>query len=203
MSSSNFRSHKITRTCNKVYSDYHSYQKYLLTDFSHRCCYCNIHQDTLGTTSFQIDHFIPKKQFEGKRDELLTQYTNLMLACPKCNRAKSDQYEGDLTSPAIENKLFYNPDLVDYNTIFYRNELGGISSNDDKGKDMIKRLKLYRPVHNYAWVLEMLSNLISQIDTQICSASGDDKEKLESIRNKLAYKHYIMRSHFLTAYRQK
>lgn len=203
MSSSNFRSHQITRTCNKVYSDYHSYQKYLLTDFSHRCCYCNIHQDTLGTMSFQIDHFIPKKQFEGKRDELLTQYTNLMLACPKCNRAKSDQYEGDITSPAIENKLFYNPDLVDYDTIFYRNELGGISSNDDKGKDMIKRLKLYRPVHNYAWVLEMLSNLISQIDTQICSASGDDKEKLESIRNKLAYKHYIMHSHFLTAFRQK
>lgn len=203
MESSNFRSHKITRTCDKEYSDFHSYQNFLLADFSYRCCYCNIHQSTLGTASFQIDHFIPQKHFKGKRDELLTQYNNLMLACPKCNRAKSDQYEGDISTETIENQLFYNPELVDYNTIFYRNELGGISSNDVKGKDMIKRLKLYRPVHNYAWVLEKLSNLILQIDKQISAATGDEKVKLESIRDKLAYKHYIMQSHFLTAYRQK
>lgn len=203
MSSSAFRTHTINRTCTKQYCDYHSYLPFLQNDFSSRCCYCNIHRDTLGTAPFQIDHFIPKKHFEGIRDELLTQYNNLMLACPKCNRAKSDQYVGNIDSPTIENELFYNPEVTDYNSIFYRNELGGISSTDDKGKDMIKRLKLYRPVHNYAWVLEQLSSLIDQIDTKIASTSGAEKKNLESIRNKLAYKHFTMQSYFLTAYREK
>ena len=203
MNSTSFRSHTITRTCDKKYKDYHSYLPFLRNDFSNRCCYCNIHQDTLGTASFQIDHYIPKKHFEGKRDDLLTLYPNLILACPKCNRSKSDQFEGDLTSPILDNQLFYNPDIVDYNTKFYRNVLGGISSDDDKGKDMIKRLKLYRPIHNYAWVLEKLSSLIEQTNIKISSASGDEKKKLEAVRDKLAYKYYMMHGHFLSAYRQK
>lgn len=203
MSLSKFRNHNITRTCDKEYKDYHSYQKFLLTDFSCRCCYCNIHKKTLGTSSFQIDHFVPKKRFEGKRDELLTKYDNLMLACPKCNRAKSDQFEGDIFSATIENDLFYNPDYVDYNTIFYRNELGGISSDDEKGKDMIKRLKLYRPIHSYAWVLESLDRLINQIDAKLNSDTGEDLASLEDIRNKLAYKYFTMQGHFVSAYHQK
>ena len=203
MKSTSFRTHRITRTCNRQYNDYRSYLPSLMVDFSERCCYCNIHRDTLGTAPFQIDHYIPQKHFEGERDELLTLYSNLILACPKCNRAKSDQFEGDVAATPLENQLFYNPDIVDYNTKFYRNELGGISSDDDKGKDTIKSLKLYRPVHNYAWVLERLSSLITKINTQICSASGEDKKKLEALRDKLAYKHYMMHLHFLSAYRKK
>ena len=202
MKISDFRQHKIVRTCSKSYKDYHSYRKDLIADFSNRCCYCNIHGDTLGLSSFQIDHFIPRKQFEGKRDELLTQYSNLMLACPKCNRAKSDQYEGDIMSSAIENRLFYNPEMIDYNSIFYRNELGGISSDDQLGKEMIKRLKLYRTIHNYAWVLELIDNVIKKLNCQIEKAEGDEKEKMTEVRNKFAYKYYRMRQSFIAAYRE-
>ena len=124
-----------------------------------------------------------------------------MLSCPKCNRAKSDQYEGDIDSPAIENSLFYNPDTTDYNDIFYRNELGGISSDDLKGKEMIKRLKLYRPLHNYAWILEELNGILAQLGTQISSADGEKKEKLEGIQGKLAVKYLKMRKYFVAAYR--
>jgi len=126
MKISNFGNHIITRTCKKKYIDYHRYKKYLQTDFSHRCCYCNLSEETMGTIEFQIDHFIPKKHFINVRDELDTAYENLMLSCPKCNRAKSDQYEGDIESPQIENKLFYNPDQVDYNAIFIGMNLGGL-----------------------------------------------------------------------------
>lgn len=197
-----FRTHQITRTCDKKYADYHSYQKFLLVDFSERCCYCNIHRKTLEPLSFQIDHFVPKKCFEGKRDELLTQYDNLMLSCPKCNRAKSDQFEGDLMAPVLENRLFYNPEIVDYNTVFYRNDLGGISSNDPKGNDMIKRLKLYRKLHNYAWVLEKISNLIDTINRKIAVSDGEERKQLEEIRNRLGYKFYLMHAQFLVAYRE-
>lgn len=202
MKISDFKSHQIVRNCDKHYDDYHSYKPYLLEDFSHRCCYCNIHEQTLELVPFQIDHFIPKKKFEGKRDELLTQYDNLMLSCPKCNRAKSDQYAGNLTTATIENELFYNPITTDYNGIFYRNELGGISSDDTKGKDMIKRLKLYRPLHNYAFILEKLDRILVHLDLQIASADGEKKEKLEETQGRLAVKYHKMRKHFVAAYRE-
>ena len=117
-----FRDHQITRSCETHYRDYHQYLSDLKRDFSNRCCYCNISDKTLGTTPFQIDHFIPKAKFVGTRDELLTQYNNLVLSCPKCNRSKGSQYTGNIHSDTIENSLFYNPDEVDYNTVFYRNE---------------------------------------------------------------------------------
>lgn len=200
MKTSDFRTHQISRNCSKQYADFHSYKPYLLADFSRRCCYCNIHETTLELVPFQIDHFIPQKVFVGKRDELLTQYNNLMLSCPKCNRAKSDQYEGNLYSPEIENLLFYNPETTDYNDIFYRNDLGGISSDDPKGKDMIKRLKLYRPVHNYAWILEEIERILQQIESQIALADGEKKAKLEAVQGKLAIKYRIMRKYFVSAY---
>lgn len=201
MKVANFKSHQICRTFTGSYEDYHNYKPHLLEDFSRRCCYCNIHESTLELVPFQIDHFIPQKSFKGVRDTLLTQYDNLMLSCPKCNRAKSDQYEGDIDSPAIENSLFYNPDTTDYNDIFYRNELGGISSDDLKGKEMIKRLKLYRPLHNYAWILEELNGILAQLETQISSADGEKKEKLEGIQGKLAVKYLKMKKYFVAAYR--
>ena len=202
MKMSDFKSHQIVRNCSKQYVDYHNYKPYLQKDFSNRCCYCNVHEKTLDLISFQIDHFIPKKHFEGKRDELLTQYDNLMLSCPKCNRAKSDQYEGSIVNPEIENQLFYNPDITDYNTVFYRNELGGISSDDTKGKDMIKRLKLYRPLHNYAWILENLDKILEQLETQISTADPQEKVKLGEIQGKLAVKYHKMRKQFVAAYHE-
>lgn len=180
-----FRNHQIKRTCNKKYKDYHGYLPFLLEDFSRHCCYCNVSEKTLDIASFQIDHFVPEHTFEGIRDELLTQYDNLMLSCPKCNRAKSDQFEGDIASPSIENNLFYNPDTTDYNSIFYRNELGGISSDDAKGKDMIRRLRLYRPLHNYAWVLEKLDIIIARLDKQIECSAGEQKENLQLLQEKM------------------
>lgn len=203
MKISDFQKHKIRRDCGKKYDDYHNYLPYLQRDFAHRCCYCNLHEDTIGTISFQIDHFIPQKHFGTTRRELRNQYNNLMLACPKCNRAKSDQYEGDITSLEIENRLFYNPDKVDYNEIFYRNELGGISSDDPKGQDMINRLKLYRVMHNYAWILEKLDDLLERIDKQIVTATGERKKVLAATRNRLFEKHYRMRKQFCAAYREK
>ena len=196
-----FRQHQIKRTCTETFSNYRSYSQYLLEDFSHRCCYCNVHEKTLGLVPFQIDHFIPEARFKGMRDELKTQYNNLMLACPKCNNAKSDQYEGDLFSASIENGYFYNPDQVDYNTIFYRNEMGGISSDDPKGKDMIKRLKLYRKLHNLAWVLEQIDDLLLVLQHQEEVECGEKKAKIQFQRLKLLDKKNRMQAQFIVAYK--
>jgi hypothetical protein len=105
---------------------------------------------------FEIDHFIPKHSFKGKNDALMTKYENLMYSCKKCNRAKWNQFKGDVFSSDCSNELFYDPTKVDYNTVFYRDEYGAISSDDPKGRDMISRLRLYRTLHILAWLCEEL-----------------------------------------------
>ncbi|MBS5065261.1 MAG: HNH endonuclease [Hungatella hathewayi] len=173
-----FKNHKIQRTCTKKFDYFRSYAPYLQKDFQGRCCYCNM-SDELLTVSFHVEHFIPQKSFEGVKDTLKTDYNNLMWACPKCNLSKGNKYKGSLLdNDKIENELFYNPVDIDYNDIFYRNELGGIESDDPKGKEMIKLLKLYRPVHNFAWLLERLENLTIQLDAKEKQEEDEERAKI-------------------------
>lgn len=118
-----FKGHKIKRTCKEHFDKYSKYRPYLEEDFHERCCYCNMPSDLL-TISYHVEHFIPVKAFEGKKDSLLTEYENLMWACPKCNLSKGDKYKGDFeNSCKIENELFYNPVEVDFNDIFLEMKL--------------------------------------------------------------------------------
>ena len=173
-----FKDHRIKRTCKERFDKYSKYKPYLEQDFQERCCYCNM-SSALLTIPYHVEHFIPIKAFEGKKDFLLTEYANLMWACPKCNLSKGDKYEGDLlNSSLIENKLFYNPVEVDYNDIFFRNEMGGIDSEDSKGREMIKTLKLYRPIHNLAWLIERLEKLSLNLEQAAKKETDNEKKKL-------------------------
>ena len=185
-----FKEHQIRRTCNKKFDKYPQYKPYLREDFQGRCCYCNMSSDLL-TISYHVEHFIPIKVFEGKKDSLLTDYDNLMWACPKCNLSKGDKYEGDfLNSSKIENKLFYNPVEVDYNDIFFRNEIGGIESTDEKGREMIKLLKLYRPIHNLAWLVERLEKLALELDQEEMREENPERKRLlAEAKGKVAMEH--------------
>lgn len=170
-----FRDFKIRRTCTKQYKDYHFYKPFLQKDFHSRCAYCNL-LDTQITTSYEVDHFIPKDAFKDEWSELETTYKNLVYSCKKCNGAKSSQFKGDLSKRVIENELFYDPEETDYNTIFYRDDIGTICSEDEKGRDMINRIKLYRPIHNLAWMCEMTKQTLDKLNVQI-EKVGKDSEK--------------------------
>ena len=188
-----FRSHCIARCSPPAANDYKSYRRFLAEDFKHRCAYCNLH-DTRITTPFHIDHFIPRKEFEHLRPDLDTDYNNLIYSCPKCNNAKRDKFQGDLSLPNPTNEMFYDPVNVDYNTIFYRNEIGAIDSDDIKGKEMIKALKLYRPIHILAWICEKLDKQAEQL--QLAIIQEEDvirKEKLReaSVKINSQYRKYV------------
>jgi 5-methylcytosine-specific restriction endonuclease McrA len=57
-----------------------SLRDYLLNHQSGRCFYCN----NAASSESDIDHFIPWKKYPRNLAQ------NLVLACPKCNRSKSD-----------------------------------------------------------------------------------------------------------------
>lgn len=161
-----FKDHEITRTCNVEFDDYHKYKEYLRKDFSGRCAYCNLCDESVSN-SFEVDHYIPKDAFKDDRPELLTLYDNLVYSCKKCNQSKSSRFNGNVYSTPLNNDYFYNPAVVDYNTIFYRDEAGSIVSDDGKGKNMITILKLYRPINNLAWICEKLYDFYSRIDDKM------------------------------------
>lgn len=187
MKYADFKQHEIKRTCDKTFNRPSGYRAYLQKDFNDRCCYCNMPQKLI-TSPYHIDHFIPHKVFKGKKDSLWTDYDNLMWSCPKCNLIKGDKYQGDFfDSHEIVNELFYNPVITDYNDIFFRNEYGGIDSNDEKGREMIKRLKLYRPIHNLAWIVEHLETVWEKLDTEIeREKDAKRKELLILLRDRVA-----------------
>ena len=173
-----FKQHTISRSTVPQQDDYKKYKDSLDKDFKGRCGYCDMPQKLI-TSPFHIDHFIPQKVFKGKKDYLKTDYSNLIYACPKCNLSKSGAYKGDLENETgIVNELFYNPVDTDYNTIFYRDKLGGIHSDDAKGQNMIKILRLYRPVHQKAWLLENLERISSEVLKKLKSENNPYKKKM-------------------------
>ncbi len=176
-----FRKHKIIRTCKKSYSNYKSYKPFLKKDFCNRCAYCNL-SDADITTYFEVDHFVPKSAFMKIRgcEYLEYDYVNLIYSCPNCNRAKADLYDGDIYNRPYDNDLLYDPVKIDYNEIFYRDKHGTISSRDSKGKEMIIALKLYRPIHNLAWICEQLNELIQALEVKIDNETESEKKRMLS-----------------------
>ncbi|MCQ2594491.1 MAG: HNH endonuclease [Treponemataceae bacterium] len=144
-------------------------------------------KDNQITTYFEIDHYIPKKSFENNRPELLTLYDNLVYSCKKCNIAKSNKFEGDIYSSPLDNQLFYNPSIEDFSLHFFRDSSGTISSKDAKAANMIRELRLYRPIHNLAWICEQLLDCRENIELKMRSLNSNDVlyKKLEIIKNKI------------------
>lgn len=179
-----FRNFKITRTCKKKYNRFNNYLSFLRKDFNKRCAYCNT-DDMLLNENYRVDHFIPQKVIiDANKPSLLTDYNNLMYCCPKCNLSKSSKYSGNINDGSYNNDLFYNPVDIDYNKIFYRNEYGGISSEDQKGKNMIINLKLYSPIYNFAFLIEEIEEVKEKLVSKM-EGNIEQKEKYMEIYLKL------------------
>ena len=161
-------------------------------------------KDSDITTRFEIDHFIPEEAFKNIRDDLKTDYRNLVYACKKCNNYKGAKFRGDLHSENPRNEMFYDPATTDYNKIFYRNEFGAIASDDEKGKQQIRELKLYLPIHNLAWICEELYEVAERL--RIAKEKETDthkKEVYEKLYNKANEKLRMRKAAFLALYNDK
>ena len=87
--------------------------------------------------------------------------------------------------------MFYNPVEVDYNKIFYRNEYGGIDSQDEKGRKMITSLKLYHSFYNLAWMLEELNTTAEKLEKK-----KDDKKLSEEKRKQYEQAFNIINNYY-------
>ncbi len=104
---------------------------------------------------------------------------------------------GNIKELKIENELFYNPVDVDYNQIFYRNEYGGIDSADEKGRKMIAELKLYRPLYNFAWMLEQLRNTAEKLERKINNEEISEEKREQYMQALNIINNYYRKVHIL------
>lgn len=156
----NFRNHDVKRTCTSHFNDYHEYKDNLSKDFQDRCGYCNIGRYTI-TTPFEIDHFVPKKVFVDKKESLLTDYSNLVYSCKKCNNAKRSKHAGEVNT----NDKFYNPADINMNLHFYvKNGIIREIDNDEKAQRIIIDLRLNSPVRRLVWIVEHISELKKRVN---------------------------------------
>lgn len=153
------------RTCEKVFTVYKTYKKYLRTDFNKRCGYCDILDKTIGgTKSFHIDHFAPQVPF----DHLECSYSNLIYSCPSCNSAKSNKWAMPTESPSHDGiKGYIDPCTTDYDEHLGRNLKGVIVSKSELGEFVRKNLKLYLLKHSIYWKFERIDDLIKEIKKEI------------------------------------
>lgn len=110
---------------------------------------------------------------------------------------KEKSISGNKNKLKIENELFYNPVEVDYNEIFYRNEYGGIDSVDEKGREMIASLRLYRSLYNFAWMLEELCCTAEKLEEKMRddTISENKRKQYEEALNVI--NNYYRRVHIL------
>ena len=165
-----------------IQRDYTECKEILAEDFHQMCGYCGKDRKIL-LKQFQIDHFAPKSKFPQKRDV----YDNLVLACPQCNRLKSDKWIGE--NPEVCNdgkKGFVDPASEEYNQHLYREKNGRIMYDTEVGKYMYDLLKFNIRRTDLMWKIIKLSQLKERLNDSLKNNSdAEENRKFVEIQNEL------------------
>ena len=176
-----------TRSKVQPKNNYRDYRSNLVSDFNHRCGYCD-HCDEFDTDSrftFHIDHFAPKSRFPMLENE----YENLVYACFSCNIGKSNHWIGDNSKVSHNGKEgFVDPCCREYDNHLGRTELGCITPKTTIGEYMHKKLKFYLMRHQFLWSARQAKKQKDETKLEISEFQrkrNDDSEKLLKLYKQL------------------
>ena len=160
------------RTCDEKHANYRSYKEALNKDFNGRCGYCDITEHVIGKV-FQIDHFAPKDKF----GDLETEYSNLVYACPSCNRSKWNDWPMTTHSPSHDgSKGYVDPCNEEYDEHLERTGCGTIVGKTPVGVYMRHKLKLHALKHKYLWLLDIAYHQCIAIDQFLDTVDQSDPD---------------------------
>ncbi len=115
--------------------DYHAYLPELQQDFRHLCGYCG-KSEIVAKNGFEIDHFVPKKYAEARKND----YTNLVYSCFECNRKKSSKWLSENPDiQFVDGEGFVDPASEDYDTHLERDLDGNIVGKTPAGEYMVSK----------------------------------------------------------------
>ena len=156
-----FRNEVPIRSFTKEYKNYRSYKIPLSKDFYRRCGYCNDYDFwSGGPSSYHIDHFAPKSKFK----QLENKYSNLVYSCPYCNRYKSDDWLSDSAYISIiNNEGYIDPCDYSFDSSLSRKISGEIIYENEVGRYMYLKMKLFLKRHSIIYKLTVLYELMSKL----------------------------------------
>lgn len=165
-----------------IQRDYTECKEILAEDFQQMCGYCGKNRKTL-LKQFQIDHFAPKSKFPEKKNV----YENLVLACPQCNRLKSDKWIGEKSEVSNDGeKGFVDPANEEYNHHLFREDSGKIMYKTEVGKYMYNLLKFNIRRTDLVWKIIKLSELKDELKKTLKNSPDDEgNRKFVEIQNQL------------------
>jgi hypothetical protein len=151
-----------------------------------QCVYCAIGERPWGGLDhYHIDHYRPESKFK----DLNIDICNLFLACPVCNRFKSNDWPGE--SDNLENICYPDPSKVDYNILFDLDSSNfSIRGKYKSANYLIHRLYLNRPQLLYERresALLAKESSLSDTVSQLAIACDDNKlmKKAIELTNKI------------------
>lgn len=150
-------------------SSYRKYLDALQQSFHGRCGYCGTPIDSILIRP-EIDHFMPQNEIEKssisaeKQNELINDtFTNLIYACPPCNRAKGGDWIGGIPDNmdfvcehCFEEQGYIHPCHPSYEDHLHRDESGRICATSAVGGYMVQQLKLWRIHYRIIWLREQI-----------------------------------------------
>ena len=138
------------------------YKSAFIRAYNGKCSYCGVSLSIIPKDSFEIDHFIYKEdpRFKSKADAGFIE--NLVLACHKCNHAKSS-----LSIPD-ESHEYLHPDKPGIRETFIRDDdfyirIAPAKKADEHAQLFYSQLELGSEVHRLDFLLTNMRGLQTKI----------------------------------------
>lgn len=152
--------------------------------YNEKCSYCGVSLDIIECSSFEIDHFIPKKakKFKGNTSEAGA-IENIVLACRTCNRKK-----GNFLISDKDYKYLY-PDTKEIQQTFIRDDKYYIRIFKDfmsnkTIQDFYITLNLGSEIHRIDYLLMSMIKLYQKIEKEKPEIAAELIKKIEKLRRK-------------------
>ena len=153
-----------------------SYKSEFIKAYNGKCAYCGVSIDIVPRRYFEIDHFIYKEAPRFAKKEDAGYIDNLVLACHRCNHAKSDLAFSDTAHE------YLHPDKPHIASAFFRDDRYYIRISESK-KDNQEIVKFYNQLELGADIrrLDYLLLNMRGLRNKISEASPAQKYLSEAI----------------------
>ena len=167
-------------------NDYKDAKSFLYEDFGYICGYCGKSGDIMNE-KFHIDHFVP----QSLAPELINDYYNLVLACPKCNLSKSNKWPTKDKSLANDGNIgFVDPATEEYDEHMERDLDGFIRGKTLLGKNMCISLNFDKRRTDLYWKIQELYKIQENLEVMAKESKLSANE----------YQFYMKTNEFLKKY---
>lgn len=162
-----------------------SYKYDFMRIYNMKCCYCGVQLPIISKELFEIDHFRHKKHPAFVNPAAAGSIDNLVLACRKCNRSKSE-----IVIDNDDYKKLYPDDGSIAGAFVRKNdyyiEIAPVMQNDKKVIEFYKQLRLNEEVRRLDYLLMNIRGLSKRLKERLKEKeSYQEIEPYQEIKNML------------------